>query len=97
MDRNDLISRKALRKAINELAIPIYGKMVLKAIDNAPTVSPERPKGEWVEIERQGKTGDGRVFTFTIIVCSNCGEQFDLEGEKYCPHCGAEMQKGGVE
>lgn len=55
----------------------------------------ERPQGKWVEVERQGRTGDGRVFTYTIIVCSNCGEQFDLEGEKFCPHCGAKMQKGG--
>ena len=35
---NDLISREALKKEINNLAIPIYEKMVLKAIDNAPTV-----------------------------------------------------------
>ena len=60
-------------------------------IANAPTV--ERPQGKWVEVEKQGKTGDGRIFTYTIIVCSECGEQFDLEGEKFCPHCGAEMQK----
>lgn len=51
----------------------------------------ERPQGEWVEIERQGRTGDGRIFTYTIVVCSECGEQYDLEGEKFCPHCGAEM------
>lgn len=41
---NDLISREALKKAINELGIPIYGKMVLKAIDNAPTVEPQMPR-----------------------------------------------------
>lgn len=33
-----LIDANALKKEIHELAIPIYGKMVLKAIDNAPTV-----------------------------------------------------------
>ena len=35
---NDLISRSALKEEMNKLAIPIYGKMVLKAIDNAPAV-----------------------------------------------------------
>ena len=64
---------------------------VCQLLDNAPTVE-ERPQGKWVEVERQGKTGDGRVFTFTIIVCSKCGEQYDLEGEKFCPHCGADMR-----
>lgn len=51
-----------------------------------------RPKGKWVEVEKQGKTGDGRIFTYTVVVCSECGEQFDLEGEKFCPHCGADMR-----
>ena len=52
----------------------------------------ERPQGEWIEVEKQGKTGDGRIFTYTVVVCSECGEQFDLEGEKFCPHCGADMR-----
>ncbi|MBO4542409.1 MAG: zinc ribbon domain-containing protein [Bacteroidales bacterium] len=52
----------------------------------------KRPQGEWIEVEKQGKTGDGRIFTYTVVVCSECGEQFDLEGEKFCPHCGADMR-----
>lgn len=52
----------------------------------------KRPQGEWIEVEKQGITGDGRVFTYTIVVCSECGEQYDLEGEKFCPHCGADMR-----
>ena len=52
----------------------------------------ERPQGKWVEVEKQGKTGDGRIFTYTIVVCSKCGEQYDLEGEKFCPNCGANME-----
>ena len=26
-----------------------------------------RPQGEWVEVEKQGKTGDGRIFTFLTL------------------------------
>ncbi len=63
-----------------------------EALDLAIKAIEERPQGEWIEVERQGKTGDGRIFTYTIVVCSECGEQYDLEGEKFCPHCGARME-----
>ena len=109
-NKGDLISREALKKAIEQgegFSWDSYGKDDLcvrkKYIDNAPTVDAivntieVRPQGEWVEVEKQGKTGDGRIFTYTVVVCSECGEQYDLEGEKFCPHCGAQMWKGGVE
>jgi hypothetical protein len=51
-----------------------------------------RPQGKWIEAEKQYRTGDGRISTYTVIVCSECGEQYDLEGEKFCPHCGADMR-----
>ena len=62
-------------------------KELIKQLEEA-----ERPQGEWIDAERQYKTGDGKIFTYTIVVCSECGEQYDLEGEKFCPHCGAQMR-----
>ena len=56
----------------------------------------QRPQGEWIDINKQGKTGDGRTFTFPITICSVCKK---TTGELYnfCPNCGAEMRKGGKE
>ena len=52
---NDLISREALRKEVTEKVNfttvdghIAYDKM-LQLIDNAPTVEPERPQGEWIK------------------------------------------------
>lgn len=73
----------------------IYGIVssdIQRSLDIAIKAIEERPQGEWVEVEKQGRTGDGRIFTYTIVVCSECGEQYDLEGEKFCPNCGADMR-----
>ena len=50
----------------------------------------ERPQGAWIDIEKQGRTGDGRTFSYPITVCSICKEN---TGELYnfCPNCGAKM------
>lgn len=54
-----------------------------------------RTKGEWIDINKQGKTGDGRTFTFPITTCSVCKKS---TGELYnfCPNCGADMKGGAV-
>lgn len=58
------------------------------ALENAPTIEAERPKGEWID------KGD-------YAECSNCGAnsgtQFDgVEPvpriTDYCPNCGAKME-----
>ena len=56
---------------------------------------PYKPKGEWIDINKQGKTGDGRTFTFPITTCSVCKKS---TGELYnfCPNCGADMKGGAV-
>lgn len=65
---------------------------VLTFINNAPTVEPERPQGEWVD------------YNNTFYKCPECGYLL----EKCCPqcqtkiilpfcHCGADAQKGDKE
>ena len=61
----------------------------LKAAD----VQPIR-RGRWEEIEEYGGWGD------TYFRCSICGDEWDLDagtpaenGMKYCPNCGARMDK----
>ena len=55
-------------------------------IANAPTVE-ERPKGEWIKDTTYGNTH---------IFCSCC-KMHCAYTTNFCPHCGADMRKGGVE
>ena len=88
---NDLISRSELKKAyfnaINETSIGEVS--IIGLIDNAPTINPERPQGEW---------GKWNVYE---IRCPECLEYFNTdcyskEELNKCPNCGAEM-KGGAD
>lgn len=96
---NDLISREALLKAMEEErqyliargqtgAEHIIVHHCLPIIDNAPTVE-QRPQGEW-------KLDDTEQFCY----CSNCEDTYyprPLDPNwYYCPHCGADM-RGGAE
>ena len=95
----DIISQtieRVSKKVDEDTELWCICEMAKMYMQGVKPVYPVRPQGKWVEVEKQGKTGDGRVFTFTVVVCSECGEQYHLEGEKFCPNCGAEM-KGGTE
>ena len=105
---NDLISREALLKAMEEerqylLARGLTGAEhilvhhCLPVIDNAPAVEPERPKGKWEHIPDD--TNKQRV----VYKCSECGRVIDVYYREdldfsypFC-HCGADMRKGGAE
>lgn len=54
-------------------------------------VYPVRPQGEWIDVKNIPYLAN----------CSNCGYQMDTHEEhgyfNYCPYCGTEMRKGGVE
>ena len=72
----------------------------IMALEDAPSVTPKRKKGEWIIKDNPG-TGWYRV------TCSECGEDvtntapcigFYPNAEVtwgYCPNCGARMLKGG--
>ena len=56
---------------------------VIAEIDNAPTVSADRPQGEWIQLEQQCE-----------YRCSNCGKIVFADDENelnYCCSCGAYM------
>ena len=101
---NDLISREALKKAIDDYAEKrqdtlLWQSDIEEIIDNAPTVA-ERPQGEWIYPEKTDKEkGYGGY-------CSNCKCDMPIFIEdwkqkycetKFCPNCGAKMRKGGNE
>lgn len=75
-------------------------KMFENAIDDAPTIEPERKTGRWIKMS----DSDGGYWA-----CSECGKelmriwhydaQFDLfprlksiDRTKHCPNCGADMR-----
>lgn len=85
----DLIDRAALLDAIRNDIAPFNCAMVFRHIHNAPAVEPVW-HGRWLWAD------DG------YLRCSNCHQkapQFEYEAAlesyatKYCPHCGAEMEK----
>ena len=58
----------------------------MNAINDMPTIEPQRKKGKWIE-HNPHKWGLGIVFE-----CSECGEKIDCESSNFCPNCGAEME-----
>lgn len=102
---DDLISREAVKKFINEVCFSKewakyradYGSRgqidcILTYIDNAPTVEePERPQGEWID----HKLRDDIVVEHAFK-CSRCKQDSGLYyPTDFCPNCGAAMRNGG--
>ena len=65
----------------------------LNRVLEAPTVEPERKKGEWKEID----TCNAKV-TLQYMLCSACKRwhivpyYYRITPSEYCPRCGAKMQ-----
>ena len=84
----EFIDRDALLHVIGEMPLDWeYGQAVseiYEIVKNAPTINPGdlRPKGRWKEIEW------GMFFE-----CSCCGSVTDYHLTKFCPDCGARMEK----
>lgn len=92
---NDLISRKALKKAFEdctgECACCVHNTNDFEycgLIDNAPTVSPNQ--GKWIDHTKD----------FGYVECPICGHKTyckdNIDELHYCWNCGARM-KGGAE
>lgn len=93
----DLISREALKKAFEDTVCiePMPYAFVKQIIDNAPTVEPERPQGEWIEKVETKQLGYGWLTTHEIV-CSACGGSGENDENipqcwKFCPNCGLKM------
>ena len=67
-----------------DIAIPVID------IEHAPTIEPEREKGEWIRHPEQRNIYGGKT-----IECSKCHEKYVvqyIEDEKFCRNCGADMR-----
>lgn len=91
----DAVSRQAVLEPYKYLkdddVIAVW--LIKKNIEQQKSVTPTRPKGQWLEYNYPSNE---------YVYCSNCKEKFDTEylylGESeypnYCPHCGADMREG---
>ena len=59
-------------------------------INHAPTITPEREKGKWIDIMPA-------PMNMWYGTCSKCGERIVTEIKKFCPNCGVDMREGGAE
>lgn len=57
------------------------------AIETLPSVTPQRPKGKWIETPVEND------IVPVVFKCSECGMRV-INPYKYCPNCGAEMSGG---
>lgn len=63
----------------------------MNAIDDMPTIEPERKKGHWIRHPEQRNIFNGKT-----IECSECHEKYTVryvEDELFCRHCGADMRE----
>ena len=69
--------------------------MVIQMIDDAPTVQPERPTGEW--IQKPCYEDDEYPDAQPNLKCPFCGYEIGwCDMGNYCARCGADL-KGGAE
>ena len=104
MEMGDLISRKAMLEAIDELRPTL--KSIREFVRNRPAVDAEPVRhGRWVW------DGNGMDWNIGAWVCSECGMRnenilagdsihtnpYVYAGTIYCPNCGARMDGGRKE
>ncbi len=88
------------KTAVFEYDVCGIGKVTLECMDELMGMIADRPQGKWLMGNRplEGK--------FRIFRCSVCGYEPLYKGEPitptnmtllYCPHCGADMRKRGVD
>ena len=93
---SNLIRQEDVVSRISDLLmIELQGKRlptwneVYNAINDIPSVEPERQKGKWIKVGHWGRS----------YKCNQCGNYLDFDGvnagrgdANFCPNCGADMR-----
>jgi len=102
---NDLISREALKKAIEEYKYCGFYDKLIEIIDNAPAVDlKDEIAGAYnegymcgnKEAEKARPQGEWLKYGDHAWKCSKCNCSVYVRTRNFCPDCGAKM-KGGAE
>lgn len=93
MDKKEYIEREALIEEINSLSVTLSGKelfgelakhSVEQKINEQPTADVVPVvHGEWKQVSEK----------YPRFVCTHCEGLFNNKGYKYCPNCGAKMDR----
>ena len=59
-------------------------------VEDAPTIEPEHPNGEWIPAFNGRFTGG--AYWFSCSKCSRIVPEVRNGGWNYCPNCGAKME-----
>ena len=90
----DAVSRRAVLNTLDKMdsvldedrTVETYKELLIACYNDLPSVTPERPNGQWINIDK------------THSKCDKCESVFEIvsaNGEaNYCPNCGAEMESG---
>lgn len=88
----DAVSRQAVLNTLNRMdsvldenrTVETYKELLIACYNDLPPVTPERPKGHWINIDK------------THSKCDKCESIFEIvsaNGEaNYCPNCGAKIE-----
>ena len=101
--KGDMISRSAIKDQFEEYiavgdkrfveGMLHYRKIVLDAIDNAPTVvAAPVVHGRWIRNEAESERHIAAVYECSV--CKNFEAWGETEKYTYCPNCGAFMDGG---
>ena len=91
----DAISREAALDAVNNVLAPfipiLWGSPmaipleIARAINDLPSVQPQKPKGKWIYHDDWASDGE------CCYECSVCGRAYDYD-MNYCGCCGVDMR-----
>lgn len=70
------------------ICIPYEDVTSRMAVANAPTIEPERKRGEW-KVVVIGHFADAPISAYR---CTSCNTE-NWTRSKYCPNCGARMER----
>jgi rubrerythrin len=92
------MTREEAIKRIQSLAFDVRWEHSYKQEEEALRMAiealkePERKYGKWVECQRVGpQFHPDYPSVYSVFICTSCLQANDRK-EKYCPHCGAEME-----
>lgn len=95
--------KQTIENESNSICLTCIHRLVCKAIDNQPCTEcnqyqnaddvAEVRHGRWVPKDNESVSKRNRLIKYEVYSCSICGRSNGRIRKKYCPNCGARMDK----